>query len=76
MLAGALRELGHRVGHETVAKLLRGLGYSLQANRKMTKGSSHPDRDAQFVHINATVLTVLDAGEPAISVTKKKELVG
>jgi len=76
-LAGALREMGHRVSHETVAKLLRSLGYSLQANRKMTEGASHPDRDAQFVHINKTVKTALDAGEPAISVdTKKKELVG
>ena len=76
-LAGALRGQGHRVSHETVAKLLRGLGYSLQANRKMTEGASHPDRDAQFGHINQTVKSALAAGEPAISVdTKKKELVG
>jgi len=76
-LAGALREIGHRVSHETVAKLLRQLGYSLQANRKMTEGASHPDRDAQFSHINGTVAGALGAGEPAISVdTKKKELVG
>jgi len=76
-LAGALREMGHSVSHETVAKLLRSLGYSLQANRKMTEGASHPDRDAQFAHINQTVKTSLDAGDPAISVdTKKKELVG
>jgi len=76
-LAGALRDQGHRVSHETVAKLLRSLGYSLQANRKMTEGASHPDRDAQFRHINATVAAALEAGEPAISVdTKKKELVG
>ena len=76
-LAGALREQGHRVSHETVAKLLRALGFSLQANRKMTEGASHPDRDAQFGHINQTVKSALAAGEPAISVdTKKKELVG
>jgi hypothetical protein len=76
-LAGALREQGHRVSHETTAKLLRALGFSLQANRKMTEGASHPDRDAQFRHINATVAAALGAGEPAISVdTKKKELVG
>ncbi len=76
-LAAALRGQGHRVSHETVAKLLRGLGYSLQANRKMTEGASHPDRDAQFGHINATVAASLAAGQPAISVdTKKKELVG
>jgi len=76
-LAGALRERGHRVSHATVAKQLRGLGYSLQANRKTREGASHPDRDAQFRHINAKVSAALTAGEPAISVdTKKKELVG
>jgi len=76
-LAGALGGQGHRVSHETVAKLLRSLGYSLQANRKVTEGASHPDRDAQFSHINATVAATLDRGEPAISVdTKKKELIG
>jgi transposase len=76
-LAGALRELGHRVHFATVAKLLRALGYSLQANRKTREGASHPDRDAQFEHINATAKAAIDAGEPVISVdTKKKELIG
>jgi transposase len=76
-LAAALRELGHRVHFASVAKLLRQLGYSLQANRKTKEGASHPDRDAQFEHINATVKAALDSGQPAISVdTKKKELVG
>jgi transposase len=76
-LAGALRELGHRVHFATVAKLLRQLGYSLQANRKTKEGASHPDRDAQFEHINATAKAAIAAGEPVISVdTKKKELVG
>ncbi len=76
-LAAELRRQGHRVSHETVAKQLRCLGYSLQANRKTREGGSHPDRDAQFRHINAKVTTALEAGEPAISVdTKKKELVG
>jgi len=76
-LSGALIERGHKVSHETVAKQLRGLGYSLQANRKTKEGASHPDRDAQFRHINTKVSAALEAGEPAISVdTKKKELVG
>jgi len=76
-LAAALREQGHQVSHETVARLLRGLGYSLQANRKMIEGASHPDRDAQFQYINATAAAAIDAGQPVISVdTKKKELVG
>jgi transposase len=76
-LAGALRELGHRVHFSSVAKLLRGLGYSLQANAKVREGRQHPDRDAQFGHINELVAAALDDGQPVISVdTKKKELVG
>jgi transposase len=76
-LAGGLRELGHKVSFRTVARLLRELGYSLQANAKTREGSSHPDRDAQFAHINDTVKAALEAGQPVISVdTKKKELVG
>lgn len=76
-LAGALRDSGHTVSHETVAKGLRSLDYSLQGNRKTKEGTNHPDRDAQFHHIKATVTAALDAGEPTVSVdTKKKELVG
>jgi len=76
-LAEGLRALGHKIGHNTVATLLRGLGYSLQGNRKTLEGASHPDRDAQFHYINQQVGAALIAGEPAISVdTKKKELVG
>lgn len=77
-LARELRALGHRISSpSSVAPLLRRLGYSLQSNRKSREGSSHPDRDAQFRHLNETVTGALAAGEPAISVdTKKKELVG
>jgi len=76
-LAAALRDLGHRVSHQWVAEALDALGYSLQGNRKTREGSGHPDRDAQFAHINAAAATALAAGEPVISVdTKKKELVG
>ena len=72
-----LRELGHRIGHNVVADLLRDLGYSLQANRKTREGTNHPDRNAQFGYINRKVKQALAAREPAISVdTKKKELVG
>jgi Rhodopirellula transposase DDE domain len=77
VLARALREKGHRVSHETVAKLLRMLGYSLQANRKRVEGASHPDRDAQVAHIKAEVAAAQAGGQPTISVdTKKKELIG
>jgi transposase len=76
-LAAGLLELGHEVSYRTVARLLRALGYSLQANRKTHEGSDHPDRDAQFELINETAKTALEAGEPVISVdTKKKELIG
>ena len=76
-LADGLAALGHRAHFTTVAKLLRGLGYSLQANAKTREGSAHPDRDAQFQHINQTVKAALDAAQPVISVdTKKKELLG
>jgi hypothetical protein len=76
-LAEALQAMGHRIGHNVVADLLRQLNYSLQANRKTREGSDTPDRDEQFRYINAKVTATLAAGEPAISVdTKKKELVG
>lgn len=76
-LAAELGERGHDVHYTTVASLLRSLGYSLQSNRKTTEGRQHPDRDAQFRHINGRVSAAIDAGEPAISIdTKKKELVG
>jgi hypothetical protein len=76
-LAAALGELGHRVSHQWVADALRDRGYSLQANRKTREGTAHPDRDAQFAHLNAAAATFLAAGDPVISVdTKKKELVG
>jgi transposase len=76
-LVKALKKQGHKVSMKTLAKLLKELGYSLQANRKRLEGTQHPDRNAQFEHINETVRQQLQAGEPAISVdTKKKELVG
>ena len=76
-LAGELRRNGHAVSHQTVSELLHVLGYSLQANRKVLEGTSHPDRNAQFEYLNGAVQLQLGAGEPVISVdTKKKELVG
>jgi hypothetical protein len=76
-LASGLRDRGHEVHFTTVARLLRSLGYSLQANVKTREGSQHPDRDAQFRHINAVAKRAIDAHQPVISVdTKKKELVG
>lgn len=76
-LAEELREHRYSVSHTLVAGLLHDLGYSLQGNRKTKEGTRHPDRNAQFEHINAKVTDQLQRGAPAISVdTKKKELVG
>jgi len=76
-LARELREMGHEISARSVAPLLRELGYSLQSNRKAKEGRQHPDRDAQFRHINEWVSAAIAAGQPAISIdTKKKELVG
>jgi hypothetical protein len=76
-LAEALREMGHDVVDRTVLRLLKAMGYSLQANKKTREGAQHPDRDAQFAHINATVTEAIRLGEPVISVdAKKRELVG
>ena len=76
-LAEELKRQGHQVSHRLVAELLQDLGYSLQANRKTREGAAHPDRNAQFEHINDQVRAYQDDGQPVISVdTKKKELVG
>ncbi len=76
-LAQALRERGHTVVDRTVLRLLKAKGYSLQANKQTREGAQHPDRDAQFEHINQTVSAAIAAGDPVISVdAKKRELVG
>ena len=76
-LAEELRSEGHAVSERTVNRLLHALGYSLQANRKTLEGRQHPDRDAQFLHINRRVQQFQDRGEPVVSVdAKKKELLG
>lgn len=76
-LAQELKRMGHQASHQMVAQLLHDLGYSLQGNRKTLEGSSHPDRDAQFEHINSQAQEYFATSDPVISVdTKKKELVG
>lgn len=76
-LARELGAQGFTVSQHTVGEMLATLGYSLQATRKTLEGESHPDRDAQFRHINDAAETFQANGQPVISVdTKKKELVG
>src|SRR5467141_1707904 len=76
-LAQALQAQGHQVSRTLVAELLNAAGYSLQGTRKTKEGDSHPDRDAQFAHVNTQVAAAVAEQQPVISVdTKKKKLVG
>src|SRR6202171_2469534 len=76
-LAAALTEMGHPISADTVGAELAKLGFSRQSNRKADEGSHHPDRNAQFEHINAKVVAAQARQQPVISVdTKKKELLG
>lgn len=77
ILSEALKKLGRRASPRLVAKLLRGMKYSLQGNQKTQEGKQHPDRNAQFEYINAQAMKNMRYGNPVISVdTKKKELIG
>jgi hypothetical protein len=77
VLAGELTRQGHQVSADTVAGLLQGEGFSLQANAKTIEGRRHPDRDAQFRYIAGQATAYQGAGDPVISVdAKKKEMVG
>ena len=76
-LVRALADRGYTASQKLVGRLLRDLGFSLQANKKTLEGATHPDRDAQFEHINQKIKAFQSTSQPAISVdTKKKELVG
>src|SRR5467141_28111 len=76
-LAAALTEMGHPISADTVRKELVKLGFSRQSNRKADEGSKHPDRNAQFEHINAKVIGWQAGQQPVIYVdTEKKELIG
>jgi hypothetical protein len=76
-LAAELTASGHRISAPLVGDLLRGNGFSLQANAKVLEGAQHPDRDAQFRYINAQAGEHQAAGQPVVSMdAKKKELVG
>jgi len=77
-LQAALKESGYDISHRSVSDLLKQLGYSLQSNRKeLALKETHPDRNAQFEHINAQAKQFMDANEPVISIdAKKKENIG
>jgi len=76
-LAQALKDKGHQASDFLVRRLLHDRGYSLQSTRKRHEGKQHPDRDAQFQHINETVQRFQAHDQPVISIdAKKKELIG
>lgn len=76
-LAQELNKNGHRASDRLVSRILKKLGYSLQANKKTKEGSDHPDRNEQFEYINEKVKQFLEERIPVISVdTKKKENLG
>ena len=76
-LAEALTAQGHRVSDDTVGRLLKQQGYTLQRTQKTLEGAQHPDRGRQFRYLNEQARSHLAAGQPVVSVdTKKKELVG
>lgn len=76
-LKQGLQALGHQVGESTIRRVLQTLGYSLRSNKKSIEGTSHPDRNAQFVSIKEQCQTFEEQGNPIISVDcKKKELLG
>ena len=77
-IADELKKMDINISYVTVGKLLEELGYSLQSNRKMIQvGKQHPDRNAQFEHINATCLLYMEDQQPVVSIDcKKKENIG
>ena len=77
-IAEEMKNQGINVSHMTIGEILMGMGYSKQANQKMLQvGEVHPNRNAQFEHINTTAAKYIEVGDPVISVdTKKKENIG
>lgn len=76
-IALSAKEKGYNISHKLVGIILNESGYSLQSNRKTDEGSTHIDRDAQFIFINDKVNSFLNSGDPVISVDcKKKENIG
>jgi hypothetical protein len=76
-IAGRMAGLGFTAGKDTIARLMREAGYSLQGMSRVLEGSQHPDRDAQFTRISAKIAEYRAAGDPVISTDgKKKETLG
>ena len=61
-ISDALSDQGFSVSHTLVGRLLKRQGYTLQGNVKTREGTDHPDRDAQFHHINDQVAAFAEDG--------------
>lgn len=69
----AVTERGFRIARTTIRRILKDKGYALKANKKdIEGGKDHPDRDAQFRHINMMGLKFQIQGLPILSIDAKK----
>lgn len=76
-LCKALKRQGVTIARQTLARLLRQLGYSLRTCRKLKAGLHNPDRNRQFRYLSRLRKLFVTRGWPVISVdTKKKEWIG
>jgi transposase len=72
-----LSSMGHSIRKSALANMLHKMGFSLKSNKKNIEGTSHPDRNLQFEHINKICTRFEQKGLPIISIDcKKKELIG
>jgi len=65
---------GFKISDDTVGRLLKAAGYSLQAPAKEKEGTDHPDRDAQFAYLNDKATEFVEKDEPVVSVDTKKKV--
>ena len=76
-IADELRIKNKNISEDSVGRIIKQLGYSLQANIKSKESGSSEERDSQFRYINETAKIFVKKNVPVISVdAKKKELVG
>ena len=76
-ITNELKNQGKNISEDTTGRIIKKLGYSLQANVKSKESGSSEERDSQFKYINEIVKVFAKKNMPIISVdAKKKELVG
>ncbi len=76
-IADELKKMNKNISEDSIGRIIKQLGYSLQANIKSKESGSSEERDSQFRYINEQVKIFAKKDIPVISVdAKKKELVG